>query len=710
MFKNAVAVYGKYDSKEDKLNRNLIFRETLSSLSDVQIKIAAADFYKLYVNGIFAGYGPARAAGGYARVDIYDLEKFGSSEENEILIFVSGYACRSLSTVEQDSFIAAEITKNGEPIKYTGRDFVCYENINRVRFVERYSVQRHFGEIYDYTSGDDVKGFPIVELRPIAKQPIFIDRVVPYPRCDVTVNTKYISSGKFSESSDGRQNSGEYGTGVKINAYSFSEESEPGHGFFPADQIEDKPYRYVGSLEKTKLTDGGELPLILSEGEWIMVDFGTIMSGFIRLSLNSLESCDLIVAFSELCESETFVFRAISLESVVEYKLCAGEWRELETFEPYSFKHVAVFVKRGSVEISSVGCRTLERDTSDAKAPVFKKKEHNEIYRSALRTFAHNAVDLLTDCPSRERAGWLCDSFFMGRAEYFFFGKTPVEDAFLQNYVMYKNIGTYPEGVLPMCYPSDPVQNSYYIPQWNMWYIMEVAEYLEQRRPDLDKEQFRPSVMGILNFLVNYENEFGLLERLPSYNFVEWSDANSWTKDVNYPTNFLYSEVLRRVSRVFDIPDLKVKAESVRKKTVEMAFNGELFVDHAKRDKNNDLVNQMHISEACQYYAILYGDIDLDDKKYFKLKHYVINDFADFEAGEYQFCPKNAFIGLYLRMNVLLEMKNSELLARNLENFFLGMSRTTGTLWEFKNGYGSLNHGFASYVALTIPLADGGEI
>lgn len=57
-------------------------------------------------------------------------------------------------------------------------------------------------------------------------------------------------------------------------------------------------------------------------------------------------------------------------------------------------------------------------------------------------------------------------------------------------------------------------------------------------------------------------------------------------------------------------------------------------------------------------------------------------------------------------MNVLMNMKDSELLAKNLEALFLHMSRTTGTLWEYKDGAGSLDHGFASYVALTIPLAD----
>ena len=159
-------------------------------------------------------------------------------------------------------------------------------------------------------------------------------------------------------------------------------------------------------------------------------------------------------------------------------------------------------------------------------------------------------------------------------------------------------------------------------------------------------------------------------------------------------------------AKTFSLPDLLTKAENIRKKTVALSFNGEVFVDHAVRVADGTLENQKHISEACQYYAILYGGVDLDSPEYKKLKNYVIDDFKSFVPGENQFCPKNAFIGLYLRMNVLMNMNDSKLLAKNLETFCIDMSRATGTLWEYRDGYGSLDHGFASYVALTIPLAD----
>ncbi len=703
MFSKAIPVWGKYLNNIDKLNRHLIFQETVDSLNNVTIDIAASDFYRLTVNGNFVGFGPARTANGYARVDSYDLSGIKSSdnENNEIVIEVAGYHCKSLSTVLRESFLCAEITENGIVKKYTGRDFDCFENTRRERKVERYSVQRHFSEIYD----DSLSTKRTVQAVPVAHDITFIPRRVPLASCIVSDTYKYMSRGAFLETDDERIHSGEFGTGRKQNAYSFPPEKEPEYGIFPAEEIKNKPYRYIGGVEKRKISGEGELPITLSAGEWLMVDFDMIITGFLRFFADVNEECDIIIAFSELCEKETFVFRKINMQSVIEYKLSAGEASE-ESFEPYTFRHVAVFVKKGEVTVKSIGYRTFERDMSSAIPRIFQKPEHNEIYRSALRTFAHNAVDIFTDCPSRERAGWLCDSFFTGRAEYFFFGNTAVEDAFLENYVLYRGDGTFPEGVLPMCYPSDAHQNNKFIPQWDMWYVLEVCEYLNERRPDMDKEIFKPSVMGVLNFLARYENSDGLLEDLPSWNFVEWSSANSWTQNVNYPTNFLYSAVLSSVAKTFSLPELLAKAENIRQKTKELSFNGEVFVDHAIRSADGTLENQKHISEACQYYAILYGGVDLDAPEYKKLKDYVIDDFQSFVPDGNQFCPKNAFIGLYLRMNVLMNMKDSKLLAKNLETFCIDMSRTTNTLWEYRNGNGSLDHGFASYIALTIPLAD----
>ena len=426
-----------------------------------------------------------------------------------------------------------------------------------------------------------------------------------------------------------------------------------------------------------------------------MADLNAIHAGFLRWNGTANEDTNVIVAFTEHCEDGIFSFTNVNMHTVIEHLIPAGKRLDFESYEPYTFKNVAFFVKQGSLTVEGIGLRTFERDMSEAKRPNFKHPTMNKVYDTALRTFAHNAVDLYTDCPSRERAGWLCDSYFSGKAEYFFFGKTPIEDAFLENYVLYRNEGEFPQGVLPMVYPSDPHENNKFIPQWDMWYVLEVCEYLTQRNPAADREIFRPSVTGVLDFLARYENEWGLLEKLPSWNFVEWSTANNWTQDVNYPTNFLYAGMLEAAGAAFDLP-LQEKADRIRKETIRRSFDGEVFLDHAIR-LGDALVNFHHVSEAGQYYAALFGGFNLNAPEFAKLKDGIVSGFSVPPRSD--FCPVNAFIGLYLRMAVLDRMGDRELLRENVRAFFGGMAEKTGTLWEYREAHKSMDHGFASFVA-----------
>jgi alpha-L-rhamnosidase len=60
--------------------------------------------------------------------------------------------------------------------------------------------------------------------------------------------------------------------------------------------------------------------------------------------------------------------------------------------------------------------------------------------------------------------------------------------------------------------------------------------------------------------------------------------------------------------------------------------------------------------------------------------------------------PANAFIGNYLRLELLSRHGEAALLLGELRDFFLYMAERTGTLWEHEDDGHSLNHGFASHV------------
>ena len=693
MFKKAIPVFA--EGKEWEKNTHIVLKKTLPSLREATVRIAAASFYRLTVNGEFISFGPARTAKGYARVDEIHLEDLHSDVENEVVIEAVGYACRSLSLTYERSFICAEIESEGKILFATDADTQIYLSSKYITKTERYSVQRHFSEICDEREKEPFGEKYRVKASAV-EAPVFLPRRVPMPRFETVSAREASVKGTFAHDET---------LPCRKNRYSFAPDER--WGIFPESEIPHKPFRWVQKQATVPAEHGAHFPVYLRAGEYAVFDMSKIETGFIKFTADSEKESDAVVAFSELCEGDKFEFTDINCQNALEYFLPEGK-TEIMSFEPYALRFAAIFVKSGALRIDGFGVTTYERDMKNALRISFGDETLDGIYEASIATFAHNALDIFTDCPSRERGGWLCDSYFTAKAEHFFFGKSEVEDAFLENYRLYKYDGELPRGVLPMCYPSCVENSGKFIPQWDMWYILEVCEYLLERSPDTDRELFRESVTGILAFLSEYENEDGLLEDLPSWNFVEWSKANEWTRNVNFPTNFLYAEVLTSAYKLYGDASLMEKAENIRRNAVLLSFDGEVFTDNALR-KNGALIPTKNSSEACQYYALLFGGIDVNDTKYAKLKEHIQDGFKSFaeNTGGHVFVPVNAFIGRYLRLMALLEMGENKLLLEDVRAFFGGMVSSTGTLWEYKEKKGSYDHGFASYAALAIAKAAG---
>jgi len=55
------------------------------------------------------------------------------------------------------------------------------------------------------------------------------------------------------------------------------------------------------------------------------------------------------------------------------------------------------------------------------------RNTHPSLRQAAVETFRQNVLDVYMDCPSRERGGWLCDSFFTSRIEKLLTGSSRVK-------------------------------------------------------------------------------------------------------------------------------------------------------------------------------------------------------------------------------------------------------------------------------------------
>lgn len=678
-------------------NVTITFQYTLVPDSDTTLYLAASNLYRLFLNGKMIGYGPATAAHGYSRQDQYSLAE-QAGMETVLSVEVHSSNINTFYVVDQLPFFAAEI-KSGEKMIATAEDFKAYHMTERVQKVRRFSFQRSFVESYRMKSNParfyagTTDGRIPVETEKVEMNKL-LPRYVSYPKLN-KLPGEVIECGTVGLNPDVKHWRDRSYTGidpVKLK------------GFLPA-ELEDDAGEEAGHF--TYMASAQDKMDLMSPMTYQIYDFGRTLTGFFSLHVDAKTDVTLYILFDEIItdggnHSIVAPFRN-SCCNVVKYTFAAGEY-DIISFEANSARYANVVVTEGSAGVTDFGMILYENPDALEFKYDYGDERLNKIVEASVNTFAQNAVDVLTDCPSRERAGWLCDSYFSSRAETLLTGKNLVERNFLENYAMCHQSPFLPEGMIPMCYPSDH-NDGVYIPNWSMWYILELKDYLGRTgdRDMIDKS--RENVYSLVKFFEKYYNEYGLLENLESWVFIEWSKCNDkdYIAGVNYPSNMLWAAALEATAWIYDDPALAQKAADMRAAIRELSWNGEFFEENAIRDAHGQLVKTGHTTETCQYYAF-YFDI-ASHEEYPELCEKMITQFGpkrDAASVYPEVYPSNAIVGNYLRLELMIRFGYKEQVLEECCDFFLGMAELTGTLWEHSKLGASLNHGFASMAAVYI--------
>ena len=422
-------------------------------------------------------------------------------------------------------------------------------------------------------------------------------------------------------------------------------------------------------------------------------------TGFLGVKVKVEEPTRLQVRFDEvLWEDGNVNASRLGCQAYIIYELQPGDYT-IESFEPYTMQYVQTEVESGKCSVEGIYMRDYCNSDVDRATFVSGNADLDRLFEVARETFRQNALDVFMDCPSRERAGWLCDSYFTSRVAFDLSGDTQIERNFIQNFLLPEKFKHIDEGMLPMCYPSDhPNQN--HIPNWAMWFVVELEEYLHRSGDRAMIDAAKPRVYALIDYFKPFLNEDGLLEKLTRWVFVEWSHANNLVQDVSYPSNMLYAHMLDVAGRLYNDAALNEQAEQVRETIRQQSFDGEYFIDNAIRGKGGKLALSGEHTEACQYYAFFthtatpesHPDLWKRLRDEFGPVRKQTNAYADVPFA-------NAFIGNYLRNELLSREGLSAQILNEVVDFYLPMADLTGTLWENMTTVASCNHGFASHIA-----------
>lgn len=689
------------EGKEREKNLLVGFRTAFEAPSDKKLilRATASSLYRFFINGKFVGYGPARGPRGYFRIDEWDLAESLVGGRNLLAVEVAGYNVNGYYLLDQPAFLQAEVVADGEVLASTageGEAFSAGILEERVQKVQRYSAQRTFSEVYrlqeDYDRWrKDVDADFVGTKCAVFEEKRYLPRWVPYPRFQLRQPVWLVSHGKLE-------------TSIRIDRLwkprTLTDIGPKFKGF------EESELEVIPSIELQKLTSipeaEGNYPyspktkLKLAQNSYHILDLGTNLTGFLGCKVSCPKKTWLLFIFDELLTDGDVDFKRLGCVNVVTYELEAGSF-ELETIEPYQLRYLKLIVLQGECEVENIHLREYANPEVWQAHFAASDWRLNKLFAAARETFRQNAVDIFMDCPSRERAGWLCDSFFTARAAVVLSGNTLVEKSFYQNFLLPEKFEHIPEGMLPMCYPADHYRGVF-IPSWAMWFVVELEEYLARSGDRETVEALKPKVMRLFEYFERFKNQDGLLEKLDGWVFVEWSKANDFVQDVNYPNNCLYAGALSAAGRMYNRPELLAEAEGIRAVIRGQSFDGSFFVDNAVR-QGGKLQPTRNRTETCQYYAFFFGVAAPNTHpglwqilcEQFGPKRSTTKEFPEIHQA-------NAFIGNMLRMEILSRFGKGKQLLKEVADFYLPMAGRTGTLWEYMETSASCNHGFGSHI------------
>lgn len=701
-FRAAKPVWPK--DRETEMNCTAGFRTIVDKLpgQSYVLRVAASTTYRVFAAGKFVGYGPARGPHGWYRIDEWHLESWMHPGKNVVAVEVAGYNVNSYALLDQPSFLQAELIAGSEVLAATGVDdkpFPARVLTERVQKVQRYSFQRPFSEVWRF--GADSLAWRLSPEEAFTPEPCSIrpsvellPRRVSYPRFEVRSPIQLVAEGTLAPKEPG---------GKKPRII-LAKTNDTCRGY-AGDDIEANPLADLAAVTMTATSKEAkslehDAAFALGANQFKTLDFGTNYTGFIGLSLTCREQAHLIVAFDEILSDGDVSYTRLNCVNTVGFDFAPGQYT-VTTMEPYTLRYLKIAVIEGACEdVHTFLYDYTNPDTTEAHFAC-ADGHLNHLFAAGVETFSQNAVDVFMDCPSRERAGWLCDSFFTARVAKDLAGVTRVEDTFLENFALPQQFPHLPPGMLPMCYPSDH-DNGNFIPNWALWFVVQLEEYAARGGNPAIVESLKPKVAALFDYFKPFKNSDGLLEKLDKWVFVEWSRANDFVQDVNYPSNMLYAGALSAAGRLFDVPEWKSEADAVRETVRKQSFDGEFFVDNALRKDGKLEVTGNH-TEVCQYFAFFF-DVATPET-HAKLWETLRSQFGP-KRGETKAFPEvfpaNSFIGNMLRIELLSRAGLCQQVLDESVDYLLYMADRTGTLWENVTPTASCDHGFASHIVHTL--------
>ena len=443
--------------------------------------------------------------------------------------------------------------------------------------------------------------------------------------------------------------------------------------------------------------------MALAAREFRILDMGVNRTGFVGAKVICAKKTRLWFLFDEILSNNDVDFKRLGCVNIISYELEPGTY-QLESIEPYTLPlPEGVVPGRALRGRGRVSPRVCPPPSPGARSPPATSGSTGSSPRAWKRS-GRTRSDIFMDCPSRERAGWLCDSYFTARVAADLDGERPSGAELLREFPpARRSSSSCPTACCPCVTPpttttacTSPIGRC---GSWCSWRNTAPAAATGPPWTAL-----RPKVLKLFDFFKRYENQDGLLEKLPSWVFVEWSDADQFVQDVNYPSNMLYAGALAAAGRTYDMPELAAKAERIR--ADRSAGNRSTGSSSSTTRSAAKTANSKSPATAPRSANTTHSSSRWPRRKAIPNCGRLLRDkFGPNREGN-QGVSRSSSGQLVHRQHAadgtaLPSGRSQQILDESIA-YLLYMADRTGTLWENTEPTASCNHGFASHIVHTL--------
>ena len=582
--------------------------------------ISADGRYRLYINGVYAGRGPARCDPAFQSYDERDITPYVRAGRNVIAILLHSYG-RDMSWYQLPP--APHLAAFGCASVFFQADLSLSDNATSLqvdsegswRWMKANAWRQNtmagpvgFEEVFDareapqgWTSSEfDDSGWRLV-------------RVLEFPALNLAT-----PSHPFPHMVP-RAIPDLFERELLPAALLFSGEVEGVESDSPSEQATSESLVETGAerIENAKaLPSGGKATIAPGKRDFGLVfDFEDTVAGYPRVELTAAAGAIVDIAYSERLQGlRPEPPQPGLVTSPHAHRCVTREGRQTwEKFEWVGFRYLQVTVRKQTgpvvlhkVSLNETGYPVEERGSFECSDELL-----NRIWRAGANTVRRCMHDGYEDCPSREQRQWLGDLYTESLTNYVAFGDTRLIARALRSVAQAQRT----DGMVPMAAPGDlAATQGFAIPDWGLYWILSLGRYVEYTGDLTPAAEIFPAVLRLLDWFDRFVDEDGLLNKLPEWNFIDWADVDR--RGECTAMNALYHRTLRiteDLARRLEMPrvanDLANRAESIA-----AAINAYLWDEHGGVyvDSRLDGKQSHRISQQSNAAVIAYGIAPLE--------------------------------------------------------------------------------------------------